>query len=216
MLTLYLIRHGETDFNVQGVVQGGGVDSDLNETGHKQGRAFFEAYKHIPFAKIYCSRLKRTQQTLRDFESLGYVFSQHAAINEFGWGDLEGRAASAETRQIFREITDAWTRGELDKGLPNGETPVQVWARCEPFFRELFVKHKEGHILVCTHGRTLRIILSELLGYGMKDMHIFTHDNTGVNILEVPEEGEIVTKKLNDLRHLEIAELVATQVDYRK
>lgn len=216
MLTLYLIRHGETDYNVKGIVQGGGVDSDLNEKGRKQGRAFFDAYKHIPFTKIYCSRLKRTQQTIQDFASLGYVFSQHEAINEFGWGDLEGRASSEETRQIFLEITEAWKNGELDKGLPNGENPIEVWSRCKPFFEELFATHKEGHILVCTHGRTLRIILSELLGHGMVNMHIFTHDNTGVNILEVHEDGKIEAKLLNDLSHIHSLELAAKGVDYTK
>ncbi len=215
MLTLYLIRHGETDYNVQGIVQGGGVDSDLNENGRNQGKAFFDAYKHIPFDKIYCSRLKRTQQTIAHFRDLGYEFEQHEAINEFGWGDLEGKAGSEETRRLFREITDAWQRGELDKGMPNGETPLQVWGRCEPFFQTLFEKHTKGHILVCTHGRTLRIILSQLLGHGLQNMHIFTHDNTGVNILEI-ENGNIRPKLLNDLRHIEQSSLSITSVDYRK
>lgn len=216
MLTVYLIRHGETDYNVQGIVQGGGVDSDLNENGHKQGKAFFEAYKDIPFDKIYCSRLKRTQQTIQDFETLGYIFSQHEAINEFNWGDLEGMSPSPETRSYFHEITAAWQRGELDQGMPNGETPLIVWARCEPFFKELFSTHKDGNILVCTHGRTLRIILSQLLGYGLAEMHIFTHDNTGVNILEIDENGNITAKLLNDLSHLHSEELETISVDYRK
>lgn len=216
MLTLYLIRHGETDYNVKGIVQGGGVDSDLNENGRNQGRAFFETYKHIPFTKIYCSRLKRTQQTIQDFASLGYEFSQHEAINEFGWGDLEGMSASDETKRVFQEITAAWERGELDKGMPNGENPLGVWARCEPFFEELFATHKEGHILVCTHGRTLRIILSQLLGYGLHNMHLLTHDNTGLNILEIHEGGNVFAKILNDLSHIEESELSITRVDYRK
>ena len=65
--TIYLIRHGETDFNRQGVVQGSGVDSDLNELGQAQAEAFFQAYQHIPFDKVYTSALKRTHQSVKKF-----------------------------------------------------------------------------------------------------------------------------------------------------
>ena len=50
--TIYLIRHGQTDFNKQGIVQGSGVDSSLNDEGHAQARKFFEAYHHINFDKF--------------------------------------------------------------------------------------------------------------------------------------------------------------------
>ena len=58
--TIYIIRHGETDYNRQGIIQGSGVDSDLNETGRIQAEKFFKAYHHIPFDKVYTSELKRT------------------------------------------------------------------------------------------------------------------------------------------------------------
>jgi broad specificity phosphatase PhoE len=63
--SIYLIRHGETDFNRRGVVQGSGVDSLLNEWGEAQAAAFFNAYQHVPFDKIYTSDLKRTHQVIR-------------------------------------------------------------------------------------------------------------------------------------------------------
>ncbi|WP_282456203.1 histidine phosphatase family protein [Chitinophaga sedimenti] len=64
---LYIIRHGETDFNRQGIVQGRGVNSDLNAMGVAQAEAFYEHYKHIPFDKVYTSSLKRTHQTVKKF-----------------------------------------------------------------------------------------------------------------------------------------------------
>ena len=60
---IYILRHGQTDYNLQGIVQGGGVDTSLNDTGRKQAHAFHEAYKHIPFEAVITSRLKRTHQT---------------------------------------------------------------------------------------------------------------------------------------------------------
>lgn len=216
MLKLYLIRHGETDYNLRGIVQGGGVDSDLNETGRQQGRAFFEEYRQIPFSKIYCSRLKRTFQTIEDFVSLGFEPEVHEAVNEFGWGDLEGKPADAETRRLFREVTDAWAKGLLEVGVPNGENPIVVWERCRKFFEMVFEKHTEGNILICTHGRTLRIILTQLLGKGLHNMHLFHHDNTGVNVLNVHRSGLIEAETLNCISHLEKYDLAATRVDYRR
>ena len=64
---IYLIRHGQTDFNVQGIVQGSGVDSSLNAAGYEQASRFFAAYKHLPFDKVYTSTLQRTQQSVQGF-----------------------------------------------------------------------------------------------------------------------------------------------------
>ena len=59
---IYLIRHGETEYNRKGVVQGSGIDADLNELGQKQAEAFFAHYQDLPIDKIYTSALKRTHQ----------------------------------------------------------------------------------------------------------------------------------------------------------
>ena len=72
MRHLYFIRHGETDFNRQNIVQGGGIDSDLNETGRAQGQRFFEHYRDLHFDRVYCTQLKRTYQTVQPFEQLGH------------------------------------------------------------------------------------------------------------------------------------------------
>lgn len=216
MLTLYILRHGETDFNLQGIVQGGGVDSDLNATGLAQGKAFFEAYKHIPFEKVYASNLKRTYQTLHYFEALGHTIIRDADINELGWGDLEGQSASENTKMWFTKITDAWMSGDLEAKMPNGESPIEVWDRCKRFFDALFESHPTGNVLICTHGRTLRLVLSQLIGNGMNEMHHFHHDNTGLNILQVHTDGAIKSLVLNDTSHLEAHGLIATRVDYRK
>ena len=50
---IYITRHGQTDFNKKGIVQGSGVDSDLNETGRLQAEAFFKKFKDHPFDKLY-------------------------------------------------------------------------------------------------------------------------------------------------------------------
>ena len=61
---IYLTRHGQTDYNLKGVVQGSGIDADLNATGRAQANAFYQAYKDHPFDKLYVSGLKRTFQSM--------------------------------------------------------------------------------------------------------------------------------------------------------
>ena len=79
--TIYLIRHGETDLNKRGVVQGRGMDTDLNDFGRKQSEAFYKAYKHVPFDKIYTSTLKRTHQTVKGFIDLNIPWTQYAGLD---------------------------------------------------------------------------------------------------------------------------------------
>ena len=66
-----MIRHGETEYNRQGIVQGSGIDADLNETGRNQAEAFYQKYKDIPFDKVYTSALVRTHQTVEKFIEAG-------------------------------------------------------------------------------------------------------------------------------------------------
>jgi bisphosphoglycerate-dependent phosphoglycerate mutase len=67
----YIIRHGETDLNKQGIIQGRGIDSDLNDTGRAQAAAFYAMYKDLTFDKVYTSALKRTHQTVKGFIDAG-------------------------------------------------------------------------------------------------------------------------------------------------
>ncbi len=64
---IYLIRHGETDYNRMRVVQGSGIDADLNELGKRQAQAFFEHYQNLALDKIYTSALRRTHQSVKGF-----------------------------------------------------------------------------------------------------------------------------------------------------
>ncbi|RYE50114.1 MAG: histidine phosphatase family protein, partial [Sphingobacteriales bacterium] len=69
--TIYLIRHGQTDLNKHGIVQGRGMDTDLNDMGRAQANAFFDKYGTVKFDKIYTSVLKRTHQTVQAFIDKG-------------------------------------------------------------------------------------------------------------------------------------------------
>jgi probable phosphoglycerate mutase len=201
-LNLYLIRHAETAYNAESKVQGRGIDSDVNETGSLQAASLYAYYKHVEFSAIYTSSLKRTQQTILPFfEAQNIEVCSSPGLDEISWGVLEGLANAGAVKNEILVATQQWSNGNTRYAVPKGESPEQVWQRAKPVIDQITARFQGKNVLLCTHGRTLRIILSMLLGYGLKNMQIFTHNNTGVNILK--NAGSIFwALKLNDISHL--------------
>ncbi|MEM7367188.1 MAG: histidine phosphatase family protein [Bacteroidota bacterium] len=203
MTTLYFVRHGQTDYNLKGIVQGSGIDAPLNATGIAQANAFFRAYSHLSFDAVYASTLQRTHQTLAPWIEAGYAFSQHPGLNEFNWGIHEGKVPTPEEHQSFLAILNRWQEGELEARVPEGETPIDAWERAKTFFQDLPKRHPDQQLLLCTHGRQLRVILSNLLKVGMQNMEPYKHRNTGLTIVGLTENGQATLELLNDGTHLE-------------
>ncbi|MBT8326099.1 MAG: histidine phosphatase family protein, partial [Bacteroidia bacterium] len=99
--TIYIIRHGETDYNKQGIIQGSGIDSSLNDTGRLQSEMFYEAYNHLHFDNIYTSALKRTQESIHPFVRAGRKYEIIPELNEINWGIFEGLKTNPESHQIY-------------------------------------------------------------------------------------------------------------------
>lgn len=176
--TIYLIRHGETEFNRRGVVQGSGIDSDLNELGFLQAKAFFDAYQHIEFDKIYTSKLRRTVQSVQEFINLGIPYEQYEGLNEISWGEKEGKVPNYLEDETYLEIIANWSKGKTDiPAATGGETPEQVVARQKVAFEEIIAQTDEKMILVAMHGRAIRILLTHLLALPLSEMDSFSHSN---------------------------------------
>ena len=174
---IYLLRHGQTDFNVQGIVQGSGVDADLNARGRRQAELFWERYKDVPFDRIYTSRLKRTQQSVQRFLDLGIPHDSLLALNEISWGTREGTRITPEEDAEYAQVLAEWLLGNDDARLPGGESPRQVADRQRAFI-ELYESRPDDEIvLVCMHGRAMRVLLCQLLGYPLSCMDEFEHQN---------------------------------------
>jgi probable phosphoglycerate mutase len=201
MLRLYILRHGETDYNKQRIVQGSGVDAPLNETGLKQAQKFFNHYKNVPFEAVYSSELLRAYQTIKPFEIL-YPIQKKPEINELSWGMIEGKPFEGEVTQIYWEANQQWAKGNLDYKIENGESPNEIWKKANHFLNHVIKEHK-SNVLICTHGRTMKILFSQLLGYGMAFQDIFTHPNTSLTILKYIHPQHFIVEKFNDISHLE-------------
>lgn len=182
--TLYIIRHGETDLNKRSIVQGRGINSDLNEHGQQQAEAFYKAYRHVPFDKIYTSTLKRTHQTVQKFLDRGIPWVQYAELDELAWGVYEGMESSEQTRQAFTDITRYWTSGELHHKFENGESPLEVKERQLEVLENLIEKNDDETILICMHGRAMRLFLCLLLNLPLSEMEQFPHLNTSLYRVE--------------------------------
>lgn len=203
-MKIYLIRHGETDFNRRGIVQGGGVDSDLNTLGQQQAAAFFDHYQDVAFDAIYASPLKRTHQTLKPWiENRGHKLNIEPELTELSWGVLEGKVPTEEETKDFHRLKMDWEAGKLDRAVEGGESPNECWKRLTLVLERLKNRHRGDTILVCSHGRTSRVLLSMLAGKGLHDMERFNHKNTGLNILTLDINDQFETLLVNCTKHLE-------------
>ena len=199
---VYLIRHGQTDFNVQGIVQGSGIDSELNTVGLMQAAAFFDKYKHVPFDKIYTSSLQRSVQSVQGFIQMGIPHESHSGLNEINWGTREGTRITPEEDAYYHHILETWCSGETGKCIEGGESPDLVAARQLPFIELLKNRPQEETVLICMHGRAMRVLLCQLLHYPLKCMDRFEHLN--MCLYELDFTGNMFTvKKYCDVEHLQ-------------
>jgi broad specificity phosphatase PhoE len=180
---IYIVRHGQTDFNLRGIVQGSGVDSELNDYGRAQAKLFFESYKAVAFDKIYTSTLRRTQQTVANFIEQGIPFEKLSGLNEISWGKKEGQAITPEEDEYYNYMLNQWQHGDTSLRIEGGESPDEVVQRMIPAVKHIMSKEGEQTILICMHGRAMRILLCHLLNYPLKSMDMFEHENLCLYIL---------------------------------
>lgn len=198
---IYIIRHGQTDFNLQSIVQGSGVDSNLNDRGQAQARAFFEHYKDTAFDKVYTSTLKRTRQSVQDFLDMGIPSEALGGLNEISWGTKEGFKITPEEDQYYHYMLRQWQQGNTTLKIEGGESPDDVVKRMKPAIDHIMAQTDERTVLICMHGRAIRILLCMLLNYPLKSMDMFEHENLCLYMLE--HNDNLFTIKINnDTAHL--------------
>ncbi|MBD2704471.1 histidine phosphatase family protein [Spirosoma sp. BT702] len=200
---IYLIRHGETDYNRRGVVQGSGVDADLNDMGRAQALAFFQAYQHVAFDKIYISGLKRTYQTAELFIELGLPYEKLTGLNEISWGVMEGKVPGNLDNEYYRTLIETWASGNTSVATDGGESPDQVVIRQKEAFATILSHPEEETILIAMHGRAMRILLCWLTNHPLSDMDHFEHSNLCLYTLRYDYDTELFTvESSNDTAHL--------------
>lgn len=200
--TIHLIRHGQTDYNRQNIIQGSGIDSDLNSTGIWQARKFHENYAHIRYDHVYTSLLKRAVQSVQPFLDSGIPHSKLKEFNEINWGIMEGRRADADNLNRFNSMVAEWSNGKLDIAVEGGETPLEMFERQKAGLKQLMSRYNEETVLICMHGRALRSFLCLLTGTPLNQMEKWNHVN--LCLYELEWNGRIFEViKNNDTSHLQ-------------
>jgi len=200
-VTLYILRHGQTELNRLNIVQGSGIDAELNEMGYAQAKAFYEAHQHIDFELVVTSKLLRTHQTVQGFLDKNIPWEQTADVNEISWGIHEGKEQSPEQNERYHRMIAAWKSGDLDASIEAGESARQLLERIERFVA--WVKTRpESKILVATHGRAIRCLITCLKGLPPTAMEDMEHSNTGLYVAHLQADGTWDFELENDTSHL--------------
>jgi len=102
---------------------------------------------------------------------------------------------------VYWQIVNKWKEGDLTAKIEGEETPVEVSQRLIPVVEKLLTK-EESPILICMHGRAMRILLAMLTQQPLSIMDSFPHENLCLYVLEV-KDGQAVITEQNDLSHLQ-------------
>lgn len=202
---LYFARHGETEYNRKGIVQGSGIDSILNDTGRRQADLLGRRFAAESIDAVYSSTLARARQTAEIVASHlpGVARRELDDLKEMSWGRMEGAPPSAERNQKLEQIKAKWRDGLYGHAVPGGESILDVQSRAVRAAQQIVGTAPGQTVLAITHGRFLRVLLSSICdGYDLSHMASLGHDNTCVN--RVVFNGDLFTAEiLNCTAHLE-------------
>ena len=161
-MELYIARHGETESNAAGRMQGGGVDTPLTPKGIAQAKALGETITGIDFDAIYSSPLKRAMDTARIAFNDEALFDNQGMTDkrlaEIGLGGAEGMVWDEEAAEVF---PDAFPNLFIDpvSYIPptHGESLHDMIARIDSFLQELACKPYK-RVFVLAHGYVLKVV----------------------------------------------------------
>ncbi len=175
--SLIIARHGETEYNRQGLLQGRGIDAPLNETGLRQAESISGYLAGYDAQTLVSSSLKRSIQTAEPIgKSKELEVVSESALDEMDFGDYEG-VEYIKVAEELRVLQEAWQGGKLDQPIPGGESPLEVFERANSAVTRFIDANRGKHLILILHGRLIRILLSEWLGFGLKNMHKIEHQN---------------------------------------
>lgn len=201
MLRLYITRHGETEWNIQGRMQGW-KNSNLTSKGVSNAKALGESLKSVEFNKVYCSPLDRTRHTaelILSGRDIPVVYDEN--LREIHLGELEG-LNQEEIKQIYPEFgSHFWENPHLYKAK-SGEDFYQVRERVLKVLDRIMSENTEGNILIVTHGVVLKTFHAYFKNLPMERLWDppFIYD-TSLTIVEI-ENGKSEVVVEGDISHI--------------
>jgi broad specificity phosphatase PhoE len=207
MTEIILVRHGETDWNVEEVFRGQ-IDLELNETGRRQAELLAEYLGELKIEAVYSSPLKRALNTAKAIarrQRLEVEVSPGLIDCDFGqWQGLPLR----EVREKYQKLYRQWAESPQRVKIPGGESLDEVRERALKVVNELMAKHG-GRVVLVSHRVVNKVLICALLGLDNSHFWNIRQDVCGTTFFSY-EDGRLVLTRHNDssyLRPLKKAEL---------
>lgn len=199
MTSFFLVRHGETVWNVQKRIQGSS-DSPLTVLGKKQAERNGVLLAQHEVSQLYASPLVRVQKTVECMQASlrDAKIEFDDRLREIDQGAWEGLTWK-EVQSRYRKLANRQRRDYLYSRAPGGESRADVLARAVPFVRELLARWEssEGTFAIVSHGLVIRLILEHMLDMDVERQHRFHVWNSLVYRIDVEASGNVVTHYLN-------------------
>jgi broad specificity phosphatase PhoE len=187
---LWLVRHGESTWNVAGLAQGHNDEAELTERGLRQAAEAAAQFGYRPVRAIYASDLRRAQQTAAAFAAvLGLPVCADVRLRERSLGVLEGTA-----HKVIGASATGLADGlviDPDVRPPAGESVRDLYRRAAGFCDDLAADLRDGSgdVVVVAHGGTVRVLDAYLNGVTVDQMAWRPVDNA--TIVRIPEFGTL-------------------------
>ena len=196
----FLVRHGQTDWNARGLLQGH-TDIPLNEVGRDQAKRLGDRLTSVHLEAAYSSDLLRCSQTadlvLGD-RKVTVSYSQ--SLREQAYGRWEGMSFSA-IQESDPEMYAAMVEDYASFTPPGGEDFRAVEARSQGLAAEMMGRHPAGDLLIVGHGAALRTLVTHITGLPLEAGWRFKVDSCSLTVLDVGVTPAVVLV-LNDTAHL--------------
>ena len=194
MTTIFLVRHGATDWNVNKRAQGQ-ADVPMSTLGYEQAEVAAERLEDEEIAAVYASDLQRASETAKAIARRhGLEVQLDERLREIDQGEWTGLTPD----EICRRWPELWGMARHYNARPGGESPAQVRDRALRALHGITAGHPAGAVVVCSHGGTIRWISAEALGYDDRMSAGIRGLNNGgiVSVTATIEGDELILSKL--------------------
>jgi len=202
MTRLYLVRHGETEWNHSLRYQGH-RDIPLSERGRVQARKIARRLSTEKLDAAYASDLSRALETAKTIaEPHRLDVKIMPELRETNFGDWEG-LTYAEIDSRFHEVMKGWRTNPRETRIPGGESLGDMAERCWLGLNKIIEDNPDRNVLVTAHGGIIRIAVATVLGMNLNDYWKIKQDNVALNIIEFYDQDKAILCLLNDTCHLD-------------
>ena len=196
MVKLILVRHALTVDNQKSRLSGH-IDSSISEEGKEQIDKITNYLKDFDIDKIYTTTSSRTKDTVKKLSELKSIeIIEKESLKEISFGGFEGLTFDEIKDKYPKEFQDTIEKGYEYK-YPNGESLIDSYNRVCIELDNIISNNDDRTILICSHGGTIRNIITYLISNSYKYHWNFKIDNGSVTILEIQDGFTVITAMNN-------------------